>query len=239
MAGDSLSGSDPALRNERPGGFPPAPENLFGPRCLAHVVPLRPGQRVLVVGTMPSLTQSLARRGATPVSVLGANPAEEGGGLAGQVWPEYWALGLPLRDASVDHAIVPDASGEWWQPHQLKQLTRVVAPGGTLLLGASNRVRYPWRTGAQTPAGGRRRLAAGGFAQPRAYGVRHGFHDPRFLVPLDDAGARQWFFDTYPPRGARHARVVAALARAPRTPVDLLFFPHLLFVAQRGGEPAC
>jgi hypothetical protein len=37
--------------------------------ALAHVLPLRPGAEVLILGEAPMLARSVARRGADPVSV--------------------------------------------------------------------------------------------------------------------------------------------------------------------------
>ncbi|MFL1380048.1 hypothetical protein [Nocardiopsis protaetiae] len=98
----------------------------------------------------------------------------------------------------------------------------------------------PLRTGAQTPASGRRLLGAAGFGGVRAYGVRHGFHDPRFLVPLDHTGARTWFLTSASmPHRPYQARLAGLLSLLPHTGLDRAYFPNLLFVARRERGPQC
>ena len=63
-------------------------------------------------------------------------------------------------------------------------------------------------------------------------------HSGRHLVVgvagLDRPGARSWFFTSaFVPRERHHARAAALLARLPRTALDQVFFPNVLFTATR------
>lgn len=214
---------------------PQSSSNTFGPRCLAPLLNVTPGQTVLFIGGGKELMRVVKKRGATVLDVRIGPPKNPDKIPKGRIHLDSATDPLPLDDASVHHVVAPTVNARWWPGPQLAEVARVAAPGATLLFGASARARFPRRAEAQTPRGGRRRLDAAGFTETQVYGVRHGFHDPRFLVPLDHAGARRWFFaSAFPPLKTHHARMVSLLARLPRTPIDQLFFPNLLFVSVRG-----
>lgn len=229
----------PPAPEARPGVGPkpkakqPKPGKMFGPRCLVPLLELESGQRVLFLNHDQALARGVQRRGAVPLSVVYTGP-KAGRSAAGRIHLDSPHAPLPLEDASVDHIVLASVDAAWWRPERLAELARVAAPGACLLFGADSRARFPRRRAAQTPGSGRRLLAAAGFTRTQVYGVRHGFHDPRFLVPLDRAGARSWFLASlYPPQKNHHARMAALLARLPRTPLDQLFFPNVLFAAER------
>ena len=212
---------------------PPKTDKMFGPRCLAPLLEVEAGQTVLFIGHDRTLVRGVRRRGAVPLSVV-TTPPKNGKPAKGRIHLESPDAPLPLADASVDHIVAASANKSWWRTDRLAELARVAAPGATLLFGAAARVRFPLREAAQTPGTGRRLLASAGFTATQVYGVRHGFHDPRFLVPLDRAGTRTWFFaSVYPPQRTRHARMAALLARLPRTWLDHVYFPNVLFAAAR------
>lgn len=218
---------------------PPKPSKMFGPRCLAPLLEVKAGQTVLFIGHDRTLARGVKRRGAVSLSVVLTEP-KAGESAKGKIHLDSPETPLPLADASVDHIVAASVNTAWWGPDQLAELARVAAPGATLLFGAASRTRFPLRRAAQTPGGGRRLLASAGFTGARVYGVRHGFHDPRFLVPLDRAGARTWFFaSVYPPQKTRHARMAALLARLPRTWLDHVYFPNVLFTAARERGLGC
>ncbi|MFL1427019.1 MULTISPECIES: hypothetical protein [unclassified Nocardiopsis] len=203
---------------------PARPAKVFGPRCLVTLLDLEADQRILFAGHDDSLVRSARRRGALPVNAL----------------PDPRTGHLPLEDGSVHHVVVATADAAWWAPPLSAEAARVAAPGATLLVGAASRFRFPLRTGAQTPASGRRLLGAAGFGGVRAYGVRHGFHDPRFLVPLDHTGARTWFLTSASmPHRPYQARLAGLLSLLPRTGLDRAYFPNLLFTARRERGPQC
>lgn len=223
--------SPPASTGKRTS--PPKPNKVFGPRCLAPLLDVEAGQTVLFIGHDQTLTRLVKQRGAVPLSVVTSKP-KAGKSTEGRIHLESPEAPLPLEDASVDHIVAASANKARWTPERLAELARVAAPGATLLFGAASRARFPLRGSAQTPRGGRRLLASAGFTGTRLYGVRHDFRDPRFLVPLDRPGARTWFFSSiYPPQTPRHTRVAALLARLPRTWLDHVYFPNVLFVATR------
>lgn len=217
----------------KPGATKAKPGKMFGPRCLMPLLDLESGQRVLFLEHDQTLVRGVQRRGAVPLSLVNTGP-RAGRPAGGKVHLDSPHAPLPLDDASVDHIVLASVNAAWWRPERLAELARVAAPGAALLFGADSRARFPLRRSAHTPGSGRRLLAAAGFTRTQAYGVRHGFHDPRFLVPLDRAGARSWFLaSVYPPQKNHHARMAALLARLPRTPLDQVFFPNMLFTAER------
>lgn len=231
-APSASSPTEPALTPRRPG-------KMFGPRCLAPLLDVRPGQTVLFLGHHKTLARGVERRGARALSVVFSEPK------AGQDDKERIHLNspsqaLPLPNACVDHLVAASVNTGWWTLDRLGELARVMSPGATLLIGADARLRFPLRPKAQTPGRGRHLLAAAGFTDTHVYGVRHGFHDPRFLVSLGHPGARTWFFSSaYPPQNSRQARLVALLSRMPRTGLDQVYFPNLLFVGIRERGPGC
>lgn len=218
----------------------PSTRKMFGPRCLSPLLDLRADQTVLFLEHESSLVQSVERRGALPVSVLFGAPEHGDRTPEGKIHLATPTDSLPLDDASVQHVVAPAVNAEGWKPDQLAELARVTAPGATLLYGASSRLRFPLRHAAQTPRSGRRLLAAAGFTETRVYGVRHGFHDPRFLVPMDHTGARTWFLaSAYPPQKTHHVRLAVFLARLSSTRLDRVYFPQLLFSAKRSWVRQC
>ncbi|GAA1467365.1 hypothetical protein GCM10009603_55240 [Nocardiopsis exhalans] len=227
-APEAKPGADP-----KPKAKKPKPGKMFGPRCLVPLLDLEAGQTVLFLKHDQTLVRSVQRRGAVPLSVVYTEP-KAGESAKGKIHLDSPHAPLPLEDASVDHIVLASVNAAWWRPERLAELARVAAPGASLLFGADSRARFPRRRAAQTPGSGRRLLAAAGFTRAQVYGVRHGFHDPRFLVSLDRAGARSWFLSSvYPPQKNHHARMAALLARLPRTPLDQMFFPNVLFAAAR------
>lgn len=214
-------------------------KKVFGPRCLVPLLGLEADQRVLFVGHDRSLVHSVKRRGARPLNILlsGDKSSED---VEEPILVDSHAGPLPLEDASVHHVVAPSTDTVWWSPHWLSEAARVTVPGATLMFGATARFRFPLRPGARTPASGRRLLSSAGFDRIRVYGVRHGFHDPRFLVPLDHPGARTWFLGSaYTPQKTRQARLAGFLSRLPRTRLDHVYFPNLLFVARRERRQGC
>ena len=213
---------------------------MFGPRCLSPLLDLRADQTVLFLEHESSLVQSVERRGALPLSVLFGAPEHGGQAPAGRVHLATPMDSLPLDDASVHHVVAPAVNADGWTRDRLAELARVMTPGATLLYGASARLRFPMRRAAQTPRSGRRLLAVAGFTETRVYGVRHGFHDPRFLVPMDHTGARTWFLaSAYPPQKTHHVRLASFLARLRYTGLDRVYFPQLLFSATRDRGSKC
>lgn len=217
----------------------PAPK-MFGPRCLSPLLDLRTGQTVLFLEHETSLVESVERRGARPLSVLDGEPDHDEPPPPGWIHLDRSTSRLPLDDERVDHVVAPGDNADGWSPRRLAELARVTAPGATVLFGASARLRFPLRRAAQTPRSGRSLLAAAGFTDIGVYGIRHGFHDPRFLVPMDHSGARSWFLAAaYPPQKPHHARLAALMALLSRTGLDRVYFPQLLFVAKRDRGPGC
>lgn len=203
--------------------------------ALAHALPLRPGSDVLVLGDAPPLARTVARAGANPVSVMSS--LHRVSDLVGTARTAEPGEGLPLEDESVDDAIVPTVRTYGMPALVLAELARVLRPGGGLYFGVPHRWRFVTNSHAWSVAGGRRALHDAGFRDVEAYGVRYGGLYPRFLVPLEDAGAVRWFLTSVClPLSAREAAAIAVLARAPSSRATLALFPDLGFLARRAGR---
>lgn len=187
-------------------------------RCLAEVVALRAGDTVLVVGDAPELVTHLERREVT-VTVVPASVLHDPGGL-------------PLGSGTVDHLIAADRWND--EPAALAEFARVIAPGGTLVLGGRSRARAPANTGAWTVRRARVSLAAAGLENVIVYGVRNRLNALRFLAPLDDPAALRWFMrSVFIPSTVRGAVAVRVFAGGPLLAVTKLLFVDVVLVARR------
>lgn len=200
------------------------------------MLPLRDGDRVLILAQEPTLARSVERRGARPVSlVLSADARDE---MVGEVVTTEHGAEIPLETMSVDHAIVPSVTPYGRPAPVLAELYRVLSPGGGLMLGVRHRRRHVTDRDAWTTSAGRRALALAGFEDVEAYGVRPDISDPRFLVPVEQSEPLRWFLDSMflstSPRSAHAARILSRAA-VPRS-AALLLFPDLAFVARRAGS---
>jgi SAM-dependent methyltransferase len=216
-----------------------AARDLFGgPRTLAYTLPVGPGDRVLILGAAPTVAQSVARRGADPISVVPPTEHADRPQLVGTMAASEPGEDLPLESESVDHAIVPSAGAHGVPTVVLPDVARVLRPGGGLFFGVAHRWRSPTNTRAWTVARGRRVLRAAGFRDVEAYGVRYSVFSPRFLVPIEDSAAVNWFLTSMcMPLSAREAVALAVLARAPSRRAAFPLFPDLGFLARRAGKP--
>ncbi|MDS1272245.1 hypothetical protein RIF23_18305 [Lipingzhangella sp. LS1_29] len=235
--------STPTTASPKKRTFPPPPPRLFGPRSLASLLDLQPEDTVLLLRPDQQLVDSVALRGARPTLVVPPKTKKHNRPKAPHILrPDTVPGPLPLDDAAVQHIIMPTASLAWWrEPRWIDELVRVLAPGGSLLIGANHRLRTPWRRATTlTSSGARRRLTTAGLHVAHTYGVRSSLRELRFLVPLDHPGARRWFFTSaYPSPTARHARLTTLLTRLPRTGLDRAYFPQLLLHAQRPYDAPC
>lgn len=214
---------------------------MFESRVLAHILPLRPGAKVLILGEAPLLARSLARRGAAAISGISSTDRAGGSAAVGRVTLAASGEVIPLEEESVDHAIVLSADTHGVPTLVLAEVARVLRRGGGLYFGVPHRWRFVTNPRAWSVARGRRALHEAGFRDVEAYGVRHSVFNLRFLVPLEDSQAvRSFLTSMCVPLSAREAIVVAALVRIPSSRTALALFPDLGFVARRaGGAQAC
>lgn len=196
-----------------PVGSVPAKVRPWSARSLRFMLPITPGDRVLVLGDSPRLAKSLA--------AAGCEVAVATGSLAGGA-------------ALFDHAIVPMLRPEH-VPLVPGELARVLRPGGGLFLGMSYRLRSRARPGT-TIRRGRRLLEANGFTGVSVYGVKRNLETPRYLVPLDSPDVLTWFLSTtYLPQTTRGALAAQMYGTAAHLRLPPLLFPDLGFVARREG----
>lgn len=214
-------------------GDPTARTGLWNARCLRFLVPVRPREKVLVLGTSPPLAKALAVAGCSVLSAVTVAEREQAGGP-----PDAAVVtgALPYGDGEVDHVLVPTLR-EHHAPLVPGDLARVLRPGGGLFLGMSHRLRSRSRPGSYVRRG-RRMLERGGFAEVEVYGVLRSLESPRFLVPLDAPPVLAWFLtNAYLPRSTRGALTAQMLGTAARVRAPSLLFPDLGFVARRGPGP--
>lgn len=211
------------------------PGMFWNSRSLRFMLPIRPDDRVLVLGASPALAASLDAQGVSVLSVTGTSGAREALQLRGDVAIAGRDV-LPCGDATVSHVLVPEVPQD--QAGLLPtEIARVLRPGGGLFLGMPYRLRSR-NTSATYIRAGRRRLEAGGFTDIEVYGVLYNLARPRHLVPLDSSAALRWYFDSaYLPLSRKGALAVHAARAAARFKAPPALFPALGFVARRRCEP--
>lgn len=184
--------------------------NEFTDRAFAVWVPVAQGDRIAVLGDHPTLCASLRRAGASVYVPSPRHAADDG---------------LPPH---IDHLVVldvcavPDAA--------LQAAARLVGLGGTILVGAAHRRRFPWRRDARNAAQMIDELRRWGAADADVYLVRQSITNPRAVVPLDD-GAVRWYLEaSYVPLSRPAAVVAAVLGRLRPSRTALSLFPSIVAV---------
>lgn len=169
MAANPSSGSGPQVR----------PRSWWTARSLCFLLPIEPGQRILAVGTHPTVVATVSVLGADAVSLLAAHSAADAVDLRHVVHAD--GATIPLPDAAVDHVIAARVSPE--QRILLRgDVARVLRPGGSAVIGIQSRRRSV-----------RRLLAASHFEDHRMYGVHPDLDTPQHVVPLDAAERLRWY----------------------------------------------
>jgi hypothetical protein len=150
-------------------------------------MPLHSGQQVVVIGEAPQLTAAL----------------EEEEIITSIVVPISNAKHLLAADRSADHVIVPVLLEHNYK-ELLQEISRIIKPGGWLLLGFRNaeglsRLAF-WKTAGKNGAPHvalntcQELLTAAGFGILSAFGVRQNLENPQFLIPLDRRATSHFFF---------------------------------------------
>ncbi len=164
----------------------------FTSRGLCFVLPLKPGQRVLVIGADEPLSRSLHLLGLQCVTLRAAVDRGVSRGRRSAMVVADSSKSLPFGRHAFDHVIVPEVARQDLSPLP-SELVRVIRPSGTAYLGVS--IAGSWRR--RFPGLAVRDLKAlvdrVGLRTSCVYGVRPGLSKPRYLVPLDSRNGLRWF----------------------------------------------
>ncbi|MQA80619.1 MAG: hypothetical protein GEV10_19435 [Streptosporangiales bacterium] len=194
------------------------------------MLPIKAGDRVLVLGVSHRLTKSLDAAGCSVLTAVAPHEHDQTGQVAGEVVVTTGSL--PCGDARFDHVLVPLLQAEH-VPLVPGELARVLRPDGGLFLGMSYRLRSRARPGT-TIRRGRHLLEGNGFTRVSVYGVTRNLETPRYLVPLDSPALMTWFLSTtYLPQTTKGAFASQILGAAAHLRLPPLLFPDLGFVARR------
>ncbi len=147
--------------------------------------------------------------------------------------PRSLCFALPLADEWADHLIIPALRMS--QRYLLvREMHRIVRPGGHLFLAARARWYAPRDKAALTLRHGRRLLQAAGFAVVEQYAIRPGLHNPRHLVPATSNEALRWYVErAYLPLNVSGLLRARFLRRIPSRTMALTLFPALGLRARR------
>ncbi len=221
---------------------------------LRFLLPVRPGQQVLILGHASQLAAALISACIMPVLVLPHDDHDAASDYHGCLCHRASAdeKPLPFATGSLDHVFVPMLlqAQAAWVPHEV---ARVLKPGGWLLLGVHNagglqRLRF-WRH-RRTPSPGqavetrhgiyawRRELHQQQLVTTHYYGVHDDLQHPQHVIPLDEANTVRYFFERiYTPHSGAAAvarRFVTLLAVCG---LQHLLFKHIAIVARRALPP--
>jgi SAM-dependent methyltransferase len=208
-------------------------------RGLGLLLPIRRGERVLVVGRdQAPLLASLVRSGAAVTYVADGGSARDGG-VPADVAAEVVRPGdaLPVKDAGADHVIFVAASAGW-RTSGAKEVARVCRPGGHLAMVVPNRLHRRAES-AWSPREVREHLAVHGFEVLETYGVRERITDVRHLVPMGGPVAA-WYVRhaALSPMPRSRALLMRLLGAAGIPAVVSPLFPALAVTARR-SERSC
>jgi len=150
-------------------------------------LPLRKGQRVLMMGAEPSLVEAVKREDLDIIEIAGSTQ------ISG------------VEAASVNHAIVVNTS-VCMENKSWNELARVIRPGGYIFAGIHNAesfqsligrffLRQRKRGGTTTLRQVCKDLTSSGFEMENYYGLRSNLRQPAYIVPLMDVGPSKYFFE--------------------------------------------
>jgi SAM-dependent methyltransferase len=196
---------------------------------LVFAVPVRPGDRVAVVGPHPGIIDAVRLLAAHPISVLG--PTQRRKADLGEIVRGEGDGRLPLAGASVDHVIVPRLGVPL--AAAADELARVVRRGGHVVVVAANRWAAPRDPLAVGSAGGSRLLRGAGFTDVVVHAIPQ-LDSPRHLVPVASRAAHRWYLRSAFPAATRKDAAVAGLAQLLSLPPTVgLILSALGFSARR------
>ena len=203
-------------------------------RTLAYTVPLRPHDRLAVLGPHPSVVEAAAILGADCVWILASDDELE---FAAGKFVRHTEGGLPLGVGTVDHVVVPlfDVSLK----STVAELLRVVRPGGSASVVTGSRRGTGAAFREVSPKVARQALKNAGFTDVNVYAIPS-VQYPRYLLPLGSRPAVQWYLrSSFAPSSRKDAflgRVARFLPAAQA--VALLDHHPRVFVARRPLVPS-
>lgn len=173
-------------------------------RSLAAWIPVTPGDLVGMVGLHEPLERSLVNAGAKVVP-MPRDPSGDPG----------------VTDPLAHLVVLSDNLDVGWLAPGVA--ADAVGPGGTVLAGVRHRWNALRRSGVS--AGQlERTMAATGVVDCRVFGVSHGMHNLRALVPLEPPLMRWYAEQAFLPRSYRGGLGIRSLCRlGTATPLRALF----------------
>lgn len=197
------------------------------------LLPLSPGQTVLVFGEVPELIEMIRSSAINCIHILDQN---QGQSTSEQDQSFFWNanssqsfIPLPFPDRSVDHILVPHANFK--NPELVfQELARVLKLEGQIFFGLKtkkywlyplSRVINIWNTSSLDSLLTLETLKSKGrlndFKILKTFGIYQSLKDPRYLIPLEDAGPAQYFIDhmltPFTLQGRLHQRLVKFFSR--------------------------
>jgi len=149
-------------------------------------LPLRKGQRVLMVGAEPSLVEAVKHEGLEIIEIAGSTQI------------------FDVEAASMDHAIVVNTS-VCMENKSWSELARVIRSGGYIFAGIHNAESFQSLIGrfllrqrkvrGTTLRQACKNLRSSGFELENFYGLRSDIREPAYIVPLQDVGPSRYFFE--------------------------------------------
>jgi hypothetical protein len=112
------------------------------------------------------------------------------------VVPTWTSERLPLADSSVDHVMLQALSSAT-RSVVPRELTRIVRPGGTVLVVSRSRWSRPHDESDAPSRWTDQHLRSAGLTDIRSYGIRPTLREARYLVPFDCRPALRWYVRSF------------------------------------------
>ncbi len=199
--------------------------NNFSQVDLRYLLPVHPGQRVLVIGDVPVLVTAMENT--TQVVVM-----------------EQWETGTPLPAHNFHHVFIPRLTASMLTD-LTETLETLLVPGGWACLGVRNaqrlqRLRFWKRAKSQNTMTAQlsyqrcKRLVPG---VQSIYGLHDNLSNPQFFVPLDDPLISQFFVSRLKLAVTRSARIANRLLQTiTRYGLHPLLFNDFAVIVQVSGD---
>jgi len=210
------------------------------------LLPIRSGQRVLILGDAIPLADMAMAQNVTSIVVMPAGCGEKVGNSKRSLPGQTVSLqrSLPLATASIDHVIAPRITQEQLE-WVLTEVARVLKPDGWLFVyvrsnGWAGRfdewAGMPDHASAARPELSLRMctrlLEQSNLAVLNRYGVHGDLERPTYLVPLDHPGAVRYFFQRlFVPRSWSASMVQRGATILTAAGLQQALFNHVAVVA--------
>jgi len=211
------------------------------------LLPIRSGDRVLILGEAMQLADVATTQNVTSIVVVPAGRGEKVGN--GKRWLPGQAVSsqrsLPLATASIDHVIAPQITHEQ-SDWVLTEVARVLKSGGWLFAYVRNTgwtgrfgrwAGMPEHTSTVTPELSLRAcvrlLEQSRLTVLNRYGVHGDLERASYLVPLEHPGAVRYFFQRlFVPRSWQASMLQRGATVLTAAGLPQALFSHIAIVAQ-------